>query len=205
MPAYPTQPNLPMFTSEIDAAVRRGELDADTAEQYKGYARLQDGILGQIYGVLGELVRQTTGVNEKVKSVETVRRDVEWNAFKDKGRFDRKVLDVFRNDHNFPDFESAAMAFTAMNPVAFASMVENVEKRGEEKARKRLRNITYQRAKGSTGGAGTGRPGWKDYQRGDGTPNEKKLDEHVRRGIIKEKDRDWICDQIIRDIEERGL
>jgi len=192
----------PTFSGELDAAVKRGDVDSEAAEYYKPIARVNDGILNQLYFVLDRLLTRQNENTSRVGDVGKVKRGIEWNAFEFKDKFDQKEIDAFREKHNYSDYETAARSMIAQDPKRFNSMLKNLEQKTETKVRKKLRNTNVMRSK-KGGGNLPGKPNWRTYQNPDGSANEGKLEGDIAKGIIKESDFDPIVDAIISDFDKK--
>jgi hypothetical protein len=203
-PSYNSyQDQLPTYSTELDAAVQDGLVDPDAAAYFKPYAKVQDAILKRLYNVLFSFGNQISEFSNTKNEISTFKREAQWNNFDWRERFGRKELDAYRDKHNFPDYQSAALSLMAADPTKFAKFQKDLQDKSEIKAHKKLRDIKQLRKKGGGQKIG-GVPNWRTYRIGPGAVNEEKLDADLRAGKITDKQYQAICDAVIADFEKHG-
>jgi hypothetical protein len=210
-PQYQPQPQygqptgeLPTNVSALNQAVANGEITQDAAEYMRPMMKIQDSLLSNVYGAIGQLFDMVGGLDKSTKSLGGSLREREWDAFAtvNKGEWDKKAIDAFRDKHNYSNYESAVRGLVASDPQKFGAMMKNLEKTVTKKVIKKNRKIKALR-KGSGASRMTAGPDWKTYQNTEFGINERKLEDDLKSKKITRKDFDAITDAIIADLRKR--
>lgn len=196
--------DLPTNMSMLNQAITNGEIDQGTADVMRPMMKIQDSLLTNVYGAIGQLFEMVGGLDKSAKNLGGSLRDAQWTTFvgTNKGDFDRVAIDTFRDEHKYKDYESALRGLVASDPQKFGVMMKNLEKAVTKKIVRKNRRIKALK-KGSGASRMKGDPDWKMYQNTEFGINERKLEADLKSGKLVRKDFDTITNAIIADLRKR--